>query len=156
MTLKNKRQRTEDDKDDFHSVNKRFKGEGDLDNIQDGVTALVAVLDSKNKRKPMAKDKLRDTGKLWWVYPNWSKEDFKVRMQTNRTNFNFILDRIYEDIILTPTNLKSNPASLDRQFALIIYRLVTGCTFSTLSDLFGVSVSAVSKIFSKICRLMVF
>ena len=64
MILKSKRQRTEDDEDDFYFVNKHFKKEGDLDNIQAGVTALVAILDSKNKRNLKAKDKLRDTGKL--------------------------------------------------------------------------------------------
>ena len=37
MTLKSKSQRTEDDKDDFHFANKRFKREGNLDNIQAGV-----------------------------------------------------------------------------------------------------------------------
>ena len=104
MTLKSKRQRTEDDEDDFHFVNKRLKGEGDLDNMQAGVTALVAILDSKNERKP--KDKLGDIGILWWadVYRNWSEEDFKTKMRINRTAFNYILDGIYEDIILTPTN----------------------------------------------------
>ena len=61
MTLKSKRQRSEDDEDDFHFVNKRFKREGDLANVQAGVTALAAILDSKNKRKPKVKDKLRDT-----------------------------------------------------------------------------------------------
>ena len=72
MTLKSKSQRIKDEKDDFDVVNKRFKREGDLDNIQAGVTALVAVLDSKNERKPKAKDKNRDTGKVWWadVYRN--------------------------------------------------------------------------------------
>ena len=157
MTLKMKRQRTEDDGDDFHFVKKRFKREGDLDNIQAGVTLLVAILDSKNERKPKAKDKLRDTGKLWWadVYRNWSEEDFKAKMRINRATCNFILDGIYEDIILTPTNLKPNPTSPDRQLALTIYRLATGCTYSTLPDLFGVSVSAASKFFNKICRLMV-
>ena len=60
MTLKSKRQRSEDDEDDFHFVNEHFKREGDLDNVQAGVTALVAILDSKNKRKPKVKDKLRD------------------------------------------------------------------------------------------------
>ena len=50
MTLKSKRQRSEDDEDDFHFVNKRFKREGDLDNVQAGVTALAAILDSKNKK----------------------------------------------------------------------------------------------------------
>ena len=34
MTLKSKRQRNEDHEDDFHFVNKRFKREGDLDNIK--------------------------------------------------------------------------------------------------------------------------
>ena len=67
MILKSKIQRAEDDEDDFHFVNKRFKRETDLDNIQAGVTALVAILDSKNERKPKAKDKKRDTGKVWWA-----------------------------------------------------------------------------------------
>ena len=72
MTLKSKRQRIEDDEDDFHFVNKLFKREGDLDNIQAGVTPLVAILDSKNERNPKAKGKLRDTRRLWWadVYRN--------------------------------------------------------------------------------------
>ena len=62
MTLKSKRQRTEDDQDDFHFIDKPFKKEGDLDSIQAGVTAPVAILDSKNEGKPKTKDKLRDTG----------------------------------------------------------------------------------------------
>ena len=140
MTLKSKRQRSEDDEDDFHFGNKRFEREGDLDNIQAGVTALVAILNSKNERKSKSKDKLRVTGKLWWadVYRNWSKEDFEAKIRINCTPFNFILDGIYEDIILTRTNLKPNPTSPDRQLALIIYQLATGCTYSTLSNLFGV------------------
>ena len=72
-----------------------------------------------------------------------------MKMRINRTKFNFILDGIYEDIILTPTNLKPNPTSHDRKLALTIYRLATGCTYSTLSDLLGVSVSAASKFFKK-------
>ena len=157
MTLKSKRQRTEDDKDDFHFVNKCFKRGGDLNNIQAGVTALVAILDGKNERKPKAKDKPRDTGKFWCadVYRNWSEEDFKAKIRINCTTFNFMLDGIYEDLILTPTNLKPNPTSPDWQLALTIYRVATGCTYSTLSDLFGVSVSAGSKFFDKICWLMV-
>ena len=60
MTLKSKRQRIEDDEDDFHFVNKR---EGDLENMQAGVTPLVAILDSKNERNPKAKGKRRATGR---------------------------------------------------------------------------------------------
>ena len=33
VTLKSKRQRTQDDEDDFHFADKRFKREVDLDNI---------------------------------------------------------------------------------------------------------------------------
>ena len=76
-------------------------------------------------------------------------------MRIKRATCNFILGGIYEDIILTPTNLKPNPTSPDRQLALTIYRLATGCTYSTLSDLFGVYVSAAGKFFIKICRLMI-
>ena len=83
------------------------------------------------------------------MYRNCSEEDFKARMRINRTTFNFILDGIYEDIILTPTNLKQNPTSLDPQLALTIYRLATGCTYSSLSDLLGVPVSAASKFLIK-------
>ena len=139
MILKSKRQRTEGD---FHFVNERFKRKDDLDNIQAGVTALVAIIDSKNEREPEVKDKLRDTGKLWWAdaYRNWSEEDFKAKMRINRTAFNFILDGIYKDLILTPTNLKRNPTSPDRQLALTIYRLATDCTYSTLSDFYSVCV----------------
>ena len=94
---------------------------------------------------------------MWWadVYRNCSEDDFKAKMRINRTTFNFIFDGIYEDIILTSTNLKQNPTSPDRQLALTIYRMGIGCTYSTLSDLFGVSVSAASTFFNKICRLMV-
>ena len=55
MTLKSKRQRTEDDEVDFHFVNKRFKREDDLDNIHVGVTTLVAILIAKTKESARQK-----------------------------------------------------------------------------------------------------
>ena len=86
---------------------------------------------------------------------NWSEEDFKAKMRINRGTFSFVLDGIYEEIISTATNLKPNLTFTDWQLALTIYRLATGCTYSTLSDLFGVYVSAAGKFFIKICRLMI-
>ena len=74
-------------------------------------------------------------------------------MRINRTTFNFILYQIYKDIILTPTNLKPNPTSLTG--SLLQQSTDWLMTYSTLSDLFGVSASAASKFFNKICRLMV-
>ena len=63
---------------------------------------------------------------------------------------------IYEVIALTHKNLKPNPTSPDRQLSLTINRLAAGCTYSTLSDFFGVSVSAASTFFNKICWLILF
>ena len=55
MTLKSKRQRTEYDEVDFHFANKRFKREGDLDNMHAGVTTLVAILIAKTKESARQK-----------------------------------------------------------------------------------------------------
>ena len=63
---------------------------------------------------------------------------------------------IYEVIALTHKNLKPNPTSPDRQLSLTINRLAAGCTYSTLSDFVGVSVSAASTFFNKICWLILF
>ena len=71
-------------------------------------------------------------------------------MQINCTTFNFILGAIYENTIFNPTNLKTNPISPDQQLALTVYQVATGCTYSSLSDLFGVSVSAASNFLNKI------
>ena len=38
---------------------------------------------------------------------------------------------------------------------MTLYTFATGCTYSTLSDLFGVSVSAANKVFNKVCRVLV-
>ena len=89
ITLKTNTQRTEANESDFHFANKR-------------------LFETKNERKPMAKDKLRNTEKLQWadVHHSWSKEDFKAIIRISRTTFNFILDGFYEDLVLTSTNLK--------------------------------------------------
>ena len=76
-------------------------------------------------------------------------------MRIDCTTFNFILDDIYKDINLTPTNVKPNPTSPNQQLPVTIYQLAVGCAYFTLSDLLGVSVSASSKFFNKICWLIV-
>ena len=58
MTLKSKRQRTEDDEDDFLFV--KVPKEKVIQIMY--LKGDVAILDSKNERKPKARDKPRDTG----------------------------------------------------------------------------------------------
>ena len=121
------------------------------------VLSSVAVLNNTNSRKKRSRNKNRSVSKLWWeeVYFHWSDEDFKNKMRLKRETFNTLLEKISPQIELTPTNLKPNPTSTHRQLALTIYRLATGCSFSTLEDLFGVSVSSASTFFNKVCRVIV-
>ena len=83
-------------------------------------------------------------GKLWWgdVYNHKEDEGFKSKIRINHETFKFVLNKIPDDIVMSPTNLRPFPTPPDRQLAMTLYRFATGCTYSTLSDLFGVSVSA--------------
>ena len=63
--------------------------------------------------------------------------------------------QIHDDIVMSPTNLKPLPTPPDRQLAMTLYRFATRCTYSTLSDLFGMSVSGANKFFNKVCRVLV-
>ena len=66
---------------------------------------------------------------------HWKDEDFKNKSRINHETFNFVLKNIH-------ANLKPFPTPPDRQLSMTLYRFATGCTYSTLPDLFGVSVSA--------------
>ena len=61
-----------------------------------------------------------------------------------KREYDTILVKISDQIELTPTNLSPLPISSDRQRAFTIYRLATGYSYATLSDVFGVSVSSAS------------
>ena len=108
---------------------------------------MASIANNENER---AKNKCRDTGKLWWedVYIHKTDEGFKSKISINRERFNCVLNEIHDNIVMSPTSLKpfSTPT---------LYRFATGCTYSTLSDLFGGSVSAANKFFNKVCRVLV-
>ena len=53
------------------------------------------------------------------------------------------------------TNLNEHPMSVNRQLGLILYRLGHGASFTTFSQLFGVSISLASATFNKNCRVLV-
>ena len=61
-----------------------------------------------------------------------------------RDTLNQILVKIRGKTELTPANLNPFPTTLDRQLSLTIYQLATGCSYVTLSDVFGVFVSSTS------------
>ena len=130
--------------------------EGDEDSSA-CVTAVASIANNEKERKERAKDKCRDTAKLWWedVYNHKKDESFKSKIRVNRETFNFVLNEIHDDIVMSPTNLKPFPTPPDRLLAMTLYRFTTGCTYSTLSDLLGVSVSAANKFFNKICPVLV-
>ena len=130
--------------------------EGDEDSSA-CVTAVASIANNEKEQKERAKDKCRDTGKLWWEdgYNHKKDEDFKSKIRINRETFNFVLNEIHDDIDMSPTNLEPFPTPPDRQLAITLYRFATGCTYSSLSDLFDVSVSAANKFFNKVYRVLV-
>ena len=58
--------------------------EGDEDSSA-CVTAVASIANNEKERKELAKDKCRDTGKLWWedVYNHWKDQDFKSKIRIN-------------------------------------------------------------------------
>ena len=120
------------------------------------ITAVTSVADNEKQRKERALEKCQDTGKLWWedVYNHLEEEDFKSKNRINRETLNFVLNETHDDIVMSLTNLNPFPTPPDRQLAMISYNFTTGCTYSILSDLFGVSVSAANK-FLKVLQVLV-
>ena len=110
------------------------------DFVRSCLVTTTAIVTSKTPRKPRSRNRNRRVGKLWWseVYNNWSDDNFKEKMGIRRDTFNQILVKIRDQIELTPTNLNPSPTSPDRQLALTIYRLATGCSHAISSDVFGV------------------
>ena len=68
-------------------------------------------------------------------------------MRVTRATFSLILDVIAPYIFKEPTNLIPEPISVDRQLGLTLYRLGHGASYSTLSQLFGVSILLASERF---------
>ena len=65
------------------------------------------------------------------------------------------MDHIREDIKKQPTNLEPFPTTPEQQLGLTLYRLAHGCSFSTVADLFGVSISLAGQTYKKVTRVLV-
>ena len=92
--------------------------EGDEDSSASD-TIVASIANNEKERKERAKDKCRDTRKLWWedVY-NRKDEGFKSNIRINRETFNFVLNETHDDIVMSLTNLKHFPTPADWQLAM--------------------------------------
>ena len=91
----------------------------------------------------------RNTAKLWWTngYKNWDDSQFKHRLRVSRETFELMLQKIEIYIVKEPTNMVPFPIVL-----LTLYQCAHGCTFSTVADLFGVSMSLAEQVFASVSR----
>ena len=142
---------------EFYKPYSKHKADEDDEDIEYGAilnSNFVSHLVSSKKRKPFAPNRVRN--KEWWenCYRRWSGKDFKKDLQVARA-FNLIVDVIAPYIFKGPTNLNPEPISVDRQLGLTLYRLGHGVSYSTLSQLFGVSISLASETFNKVCSALV-
>ena len=76
-------------------------------------------------------------------------------MHINRTAFSFLLNTLWDGLILTPTNFVPEPTSPDRQLAASLYRLAHGVPYTILDDVFGISKESGCIFFNKVIRLIV-
>ena len=81
--------------------------------------------------------------------------EFSEKMHINRTTFSFLLNTLWDGLILTPTNFVPEPTSPDRQLATSLYRLAHGVTYTVLDDVFGISKESGCIFFNKVIRLIV-
>ena len=159
LTTQSRKRKIKDNNDflEFYKPYEKRKSDEDNKDIEYGVilnSNFVSQLVSSKKRKPHAPSRVRN--KEWWenCYRRWSGKDFKKDLRVTRATFNLILDVTAPYIFKGPTNLNPEPISVDRQLGLTLYRLGHGVSYSTLSQLFGVSMSLVSETFNKVCRVL--
>ena len=102
----------------------------------DNVARLVCVLSHK-ERKQRGVNRDRNLQKMQWddLYRNRSKEEFVEKMRITRDTFNLILNALYEELLLKPSNFLTEPTSPDRQLAETLYRLAHVVTYTVLEDI---------------------
>ena len=87
--------------------------------------------------------------------PKNSDEKFSQKMRINRTTFNLLLNSLWDELVITPTNVMPKATSPERQLAASLYRLAPGVTYTVLEDVFGISKDSGCVFFNKVIRLIV-
>ena len=143
--------------EDEESQKRKLDIKEDGTDLGHDILSGIELLVDEKERKARAANRGREHGKVWWsfCYTTWSDEDFKLNMRVERETFELILHVVRPSIEKQPTNLNPEPTTCDRQLALTIYRLAHGCSFLTLQNLFGVSVSLAGIVFNHVCRVLV-
>ena len=126
-----------------------------LDEEEDTASTIVAVtpnitsvISRTKKRAPRQPNFIRN--KEWW-----DSEEFKKQVRIQREKFVTILNIVEPYLTKKETKLNQHSVSVNRQLGLTLYRLGHVASFTTLSHLFGVSISLASVTFNKVCRVLV-
>ena len=83
------------------------------------------------------------------------EQEFKSRVRISTRSFQYILNIMFLDIEKIPTNLNTFSIKPDRQLSITLHQLANGCTYSTLANLFGVSVFLASETSNKVAKALV-
>ena len=65
------------------------------------------------------------------------------------------MEKISPKLEKTPTNLNSDPIEPRCQLGLTLYRLGHGSSYTTIEDLFGVSITLAANTFTKVIRVLI-
>ena len=117
-----------------------------LENQNSLITPLAVCALLLKERQPKGPDEERNS--QWWRngYRQWTEEQFKERLRITCEMFEFIQETVTDGIAKETRKFKE-PTSPQCQLALTLYRLVHGCSYTTVGDLFGVAPSTASTIF---------
>ena len=109
------------------------------------IAILAEVLENKPPRKVRTPDKDHEIRKLQReeLYRQKGDDEFVDKMRISRTTFNTILNNMWDQLVIQPTNFKQNPTSPDRQLALTLYRLAHEVRYAVLEDVLDVVLEVV-------------
>ena len=117
----------------------RQRGGGRPDFISTAMLEVELLLNEKEKLQYNLSGR-HEHSKGWWSYGyvHWNDAEFRKHMKMERTTFEFVLSGISTFIREERTEYNTTPTSSDRKLALTVYRLVHGCSFIVVQNLFGV------------------
>ena len=133
----------------------RLENETMDEELHSVVSAASAAFSLQKERARRGPNEQRDQRKWDDGYRSWISEKFKRKLRVELITSKCILDEIPQNLVKIPTAMVPYPIPPETQLALNLYCLVYGCSFSTLEDVFGWSVSICDNTFTCVCRVLV-